>query len=97
MILTEPSKPDKVHHPSHYTCGDIEVIDYIRDKLTEDGFTDYCIGNVLKYVSRWRHKDGVQDLEKALVYLTWAVENSKKNQTPDIRPARHRSQNLQGT
>lgn len=69
---------DKVNHPSHYTTGEIEVINYIRDKLGADEFTGYCIGNVLKYVSRWRHKDGVQDLEKAQVYLNWAIESAKK-------------------
>lgn len=45
---------DKVHHPSHYTTGTIEVIDYIRDKLSPRDFTSYCQGNVMKYVSRWR-------------------------------------------
>jgi len=45
---------DNVNSPSHYTFGDIETIDYIRDKLTGDEFVGYCIGNVLKYISRYR-------------------------------------------
>ena len=65
-----------VNHPSHYTFGDIEVIDYIRDKLTPDEFIGYCIGNVMKYISRWRHKAGKEDLEKAEVYLRWAIERA---------------------
>lgn len=68
---------DAVNHPSHY-AGKIECIDYIRDKLTIAGFTDYCIGNVMKYVSRWRKKDGIQDLKKAAVYLNWAIESAAK-------------------
>ena len=68
---------DMVNHPSHYG-GDIEVIDYLRDKLTTVGFTEYCGGNVLKYVSRWRKKDGVQDLKKAYVYLGWMIESAEK-------------------
>ena len=72
-----PVKKDMVNHPNHYQ-GDIEVIDYIRDKLTHTGFTDYCCGNVLKYVSRWRKKDGVQDLKKAKVYLEWMIESAEK-------------------
>ena len=71
------SNPDMVNHPNHY-AGQIEVIDYIRDKLTPEGFTEYCCGNVLKYVSRWRKKDGIQDLKKALVYLEWMIENAEK-------------------
>lgn len=72
---------DKVNHPSHYTDGDIEVIDYIRDKLTTKEFTGYCVGNVMKYVSRWRLKDGYQDLEKAAVYLNWAINSAKEELT----------------
>lgn len=68
---------DPVTAPSHYTGG-IECIDYLRDKLTEEEFTGFCIGNVLKYASRWRKKDGVQDLKKAEVYLKWAIENEEK-------------------
>lgn len=69
---------DNVNHPSHYTFGDIEVIDYIRDKLTPEEFQGYCQGNVLKYVSRWRHKAGVEDLKKAQVYLGWMIESASK-------------------
>lgn len=65
---------NNVNHPSHYTSGDIEVIDYIRDKLTEEEFAGYCIGNVIKYISRWRLKGGIEDLRKADVYLGWAIE-----------------------
>ena len=36
------------------------------------------MGNVLKYSSRWRKKDGVQDLKKAKVYLDWAIENEEQ-------------------
>lgn len=68
---------DAVNHPNHY-AGTIETIDYIRDKLSPAGFTDYCIGNVMKYISRWRKKDGVQDLKKAAVYLNWAAESAEK-------------------
>lgn len=69
---------DRVNHPNHYTFGDIEVIDYIRDKLTDEEFRGYCEGNVLKYVSRWRHKGGVEDLMKAEVYLKWMIESATK-------------------
>lgn len=73
----QPETADMVNHPSHYSGG-IEVIDYIRDKLTPEGFTEYCCGNVLKYISRWRKKDGIQDLKKAQVYLGWMIESAEK-------------------
>ena len=64
---------DKVNKPSHYADKQIEVIDYIKDTLTHDGYIDFCLGNVIKYVSRWRKKGGVEDLRKADVYLNWAI------------------------
>lgn len=71
-------KNDPVNAPSHY-IGKIECIDYLRDKLTKEEFTGFCMGNVLKYSSRWRKKDGLQDLKKAKVYLDWAIENEEKS------------------
>ena len=78
-IRIDGEKSDPVNHPNHY-AGQIEVIDYNRDKLTHEEFTGFCMGNVIKYVSRWRKKDGVQDLKKAAVYLQWAIENEEKKQ-----------------
>ena len=65
--------------PNHYTFGEIEVIDYIRDKMTPEMFQGHCMANVLKYVSRHKHKNGVEDLKKAQVYLGWLIESEEKN------------------
>ena len=70
---------DPVNHPNHYTFGSIEVIDYIRDKMTPEEFQGYCMGNVLKYVSRHKHKNGIEDLNKAMVYLQWLIESEAAN------------------
>lgn len=64
---------DRVNHPSHYTQGGVECIEGIKAALGE-GFVDYCQGNVLKYVWRWKYKGGVEDLKKAQVYLGWMIE-----------------------
>jgi len=66
---------DLVKSPNHYTSGDIECIDAIRASMSKEGFSDYCKGNVMKYIWRYRSKNGTQDLEKAQVYLTWFIEN----------------------
>ena len=68
---------DNVIRPGHYTFGAIEVIDYIRDKMTPEMFQGFCMGNVLKYVSRHKHKNGVEDLKKANVYLGWLIESEE--------------------
>ena len=71
---------DKVNQPAHYMNGSIECIDAIRAGLTADEFLGYCKGNVLKYVWRERWKGGKEDLEKAAIYLKWAVEAALKEQ-----------------
>lgn len=65
---------DLVNTPNHYTIGGIETIDYIRAKLTSEQLKGYYLGNLLKYLSRAQHKDGVQDYRKAEVYLKWLIE-----------------------
>ena len=74
----DQAKNDPVNSPNHYV-GQIECIDYLRDKLTPAEFTGFCMGNVLKYCSRWRKKDGLQDLKKAKVYLEWAIDAEEKH------------------
>lgn len=53
-------------NPDHYKDGRIQTIDYIEAKGLGRGFN---AGNVIKYVSRYRNKNGVEDLNKALWYL----------------------------
>lgn len=60
---------DNVNHPTHYTSTKIETIEIIRDKLTAEAFEGFCIGNVLKYVTRYKLKNGLEDLKKARRYL----------------------------
>ncbi len=69
---------DAVNHPPHYLKGGIEAIDFIRAKLGPDGFRAYCLGNVWKYTARWEDKGGEEDLQKAAVYLRWAIAKEPK-------------------
>lgn len=74
----KPSGDDPVNHPSHYTQGKIEVINYIEDK--EFG---YHLGNAIKYISRAGKKDPnkkIEDLEKAEWYLKRYIELLKKGE-----------------
>ena len=76
----KPSYPEDNHHPitkpQHYNKGGIEAIDYIKQQLGT-GFGDYCAGNVMKYVHRFKYKNGLEDLKKARVYLDWLIEDVK--------------------
>lgn len=58
-------KEDVINHPSHYTRGKIEVIDFIEDQQLP-----YHLGNVIKYIARAGYKgDKLEDLKKARWYL----------------------------
>lgn len=74
---------DAVEHPSHYAGnGGIECIDAIRASMSTEEFCGYCKGNVLKYAWRYAGKNGVEDLEKAKVYLNWLIEAREKEAHP---------------
>lgn len=68
------SNSDPVNHPSHYADKQIEVIDYIRDTMQHEHLIGYYWGNIIKYISRWPKKGGVEDLKKARVYLDWLIK-----------------------
>ena len=72
------TKNDAVQHPSHYTHGGIECIKAIEASMSAEGFQDYCKGNCIKYIWRYRQKNGLEDLKKAQVYLDWLIESVEK-------------------
>ena len=64
---------DPVNHPSHYTDGKIEVIDFIEDKKL-----GFHLGNAVKYIARAGKKDPnkeVEDLKKAIWYINRRIAN----------------------
>ena len=65
---TEQVEVDRVNSPPHYNNGGMECIDYIQQQLGGE-FSSYCQGNVIKYLHRWRYKNGIEDLKKAEWYL----------------------------
>lgn len=69
---------DKVMHPDHYTQGGVECIEAIKASMDKQAFCAYCKGNVMKYLWRYEHKDGLCDLEKAEIYLHWMIVTKKE-------------------
>ncbi|MGZ9450835.1 DUF3310 domain-containing protein [Staphylococcus epidermidis] len=72
---TKKTLDDKVNHPSHYTYGNIEIMDFI-EQVTKDYKPElaFAIGNAIKYISRANRKNGKEDLDKARWYLNRAFE-----------------------
>jgi len=60
---------DKVNHPAHYQ-GKVECIDAI-DAAVEglNGIEAVCTANAIKYLWRWKRKNGIEDLEKSVWYI----------------------------
>lgn len=64
------TKFDAVEHPSHYCKGKVECIDAIEAATTDlTGFEGMLTGNTIKYLFRWKSKNGIEDLKKAKWYL----------------------------
>tara|TARA_R110000823_G_scaffold213978_1_gene343769 strand:+ start:1875 stop:2102 length:228 start_codon:yes stop_codon:yes gene_type:complete len=59
---------DLVNNPPHYNQGGVECIEAIESMLSVEEFIGYLRGNSLKYRWRFRYKNGLQDLEKAMWY-----------------------------
>ena len=78
---------EKVNHPSHYNQSKIECIEAI-DAAIENlkGKEAFYTGNVIKYMWRWKDKNGTEDLQKAKWYLNRLIdkiENNEKNNLTD--------------
>jgi hypothetical protein len=66
---------DEVTNPKHYDKVGfaIQPIEYItKNEL------DFLEGNVIKYVSRYQHKGGVNDLLKARTYIEFLIERERE-------------------
>jgi hypothetical protein len=66
---------DNVNHPSHYTQGAIECIEAIKEATKGLlGIEAVCTANIIKYVWRWKLKNGIEDLKKAEFYLKYLIK-----------------------
>lgn len=79
VVVAATEAVDSVSHPSHYTYGKIECIDFILDKQL-----DFSLGNAVKYIVRAGHKSetgktdkekAIEDLKKAIQYIQFEIEH----------------------
>lgn len=67
---------DIVNHPSHYTQGKIECIDAIEEATKGLlGIAAVCVANIIKYIWRYKFKNGTEDLKKARWYLDKLIDH----------------------
>ena len=65
---------EQVVKPNHYTSSN-DVIDFCLNNNI-----GFCEGNVIKYVRRWREKNGIEDLEKAKEYINRLIQDERRRQ-----------------
>ena len=77
--FAEQQNDDLVNHPPHYTTTQMQPIDAIEGMAL-----GFHAGNVVKYLARYKHKDGVRDLLKANWYLQRLIELETQGDATDI-------------
>lgn len=75
-IVKQPANAIQ-HGGQHYKGMPIEPWDYIV--ANDIGFLE---GNAIKYLTRWKSKNGVEDLHKALHYVQKAIEVNTREVAP---------------
>ena len=76
MTYIREENEDVVNHPKHYKSdAGLEVIDVI-EAFTKDlkGIEATDTGNIIKYVLRWKKKNGVEDLKKLVLYAEHLIK-----------------------
>ena len=66
---------DMINHPDHYQLNGMETIDIIGAATSElSGIEAFDTGNALKYLCRWKNKNGIEDLKKAVWYIQHLID-----------------------
>lgn len=66
---------DEVNHPSHYCKGGIECIDVIEAATSDlKGMEAVCTANIIKYIFRWKDKNGITDVKKCKWYCEKLIQ-----------------------
>jgi len=79
--MSETKKVDNVNHPNHYTQGGVECIDALEAATVDlRGIEAVCTANAIKYLWRWKRKNGLEDLRKAKWYLSRLIQKVEKDE-----------------
>jgi hypothetical protein len=81
---SNPNKPTPLDIQvagDHYKSLTIQPVEYIRQNNI-----GYFEGNVIKYVTRWKDKGGIKDLEKAKHYLEMLIHYEQSSNSDSVKP-----------
>lgn len=71
-------------NPTHYKMQKVETIALIRDAMTDEAYKGFLKGNIIKYITRYQYKNGIEDLRKAQWYLSKLVEIEEEEKEHEI-------------
>ena len=77
----DKGKFDIINNPEHYCYGKYECIDLMEMSFGLKAVEDFCKLNTFKYLFRYEHKNGIEDLNKACFYINKLKELVKKETT----------------
>ena len=70
---------DNVNHPNHYTQGSVECIEALKAATSNlKGIEAICTANAIKYLWRWKDKNGIEDLKKLVWYAQHLIDYLEK-------------------
>lgn len=76
-LVEEESVNKLIDNQEHYKANGVEPIELMKQNFTKEEYSGFLQGNVLKYMMRFKRKNGLEDLKKALTYLTWLIEQEE--------------------
>lgn len=77
-LVEEASMSKLIDKQDHYKANGVEPIELMKQNFTKEEYSGFLQGNIIKYLLRFKRKNGVEDLKKALTYLTWLIEQEEK-------------------
>ena len=84
---------DAVNHPEHYKAGKVECIDALEAATSGlTGIEAVCTANAIKYLWRWKLKNGAEDLKKAKWYIDRLIQRQgkEKQENEAYKPEPHK-------
>ena len=69
---------DSINHPQHYEINGMECIDVLLATQGKEAVKSFCICNAIKYLYRWKNKNGAEDIKKANWYINKFLELEKE-------------------
>lgn len=84
MTVSEEDLVDNVNHPKHYEGKtSLECIECMRLIFGVRATHHFCFGNAFKYLWRYKHKNGYEDIKKARWYLDYVLEDINNREYND--------------